>query len=51
MRVYAKCVKQTDDFFEDIFWSLEGDSRVCYCIFRAVCEGLLRECVCVCVKF
>ncbi len=43
----VKCVKQIEGFFEDVFWSLEGDSGVCYCIFRTVCEGLLREYVCV----
>lgn len=43
----VKCVKQLEGFFEDVFWSLEGDSGVCYCIFRTVCEGLLREYVCV----
>lgn len=43
----VKCVKQIEGFFEDVFWSLEGDSGVCYCIFRTVCEGLLREGVCV----
>lgn len=42
-----KCVKQIEGFFEDVFWSLEGDSGVCYCIFRTVCEGLLRERECV----
>ncbi len=44
---YVKCVKQIEGFFEDVFWSLEGDPGVCYCIFRTVCEGLLREYVCV----
>lgn len=42
----VKCVKH-EGFFEDVFWNLEGDSGVCYCIFRTVCEGLLREYVCV----
>lgn len=42
----VKCVKQIEGFFEDVFWSLEGDSGVCYCIFRTVFEGLLRVCVC-----
>lgn len=44
---YAKCAKKIEDFFEDVFGSLEGDSGVCDCIFRTVCEGLLREYVCV----
>lgn len=43
----VKCVKKIEGFFEDVFWSLEGDSGVCYCIFRTVSEGLLREYVCV----
>lgn len=38
----VKCVKQIEDFFEDLLGRLEGDSGVCYCIFRRVCEGLLR---------